>query len=143
MFYGLVQTCALLWAPVIGILIDRLNRVTALCIAVSLAAIGYTSLGLVTDPIGPQMFAAAVVLGMGEVSGVLASQALIGQEAPDRERGSVFGTFGFTGAIGILAAVSIGGLPLRLLGAVGSICRDGHRQLGVARRCRRGSDKMG
>lgn len=109
MFYGLVQLCALLWAPVIGVLIDRLNRVTALCIAVTLAAVGYTSLGLVTDPIGPQMYAAAVVLGMGEVSGVLASQALIGQEAPERERGSVFGTFGFTGAIGILVTVSAGG----------------------------------
>jgi MFS family permease len=92
-----------------GFLIDRINRVTALCIAITLAAIGYMSLGLVTDPIGPQMYVAAIVLGMGEVSGVLASQALIGQEAPDRERGSIFGTFGFTGAIGVLAAISIGG----------------------------------
>ena len=109
MFYGFVQACAVLWAPIMGFLIDRINRVTALCIAITLAAIGYMSLGLVTDPIGPQMYVAAIVLGMGEVSGVLASQALIGQEAPDRERGSIFGTFGFTGAIGVLAAISIGG----------------------------------
>ncbi len=109
MFYGLVQLCALFWAPVMGVLIDRINRVSALCIAAALAAVGYCSLGLVTDPIGPQMIVAAVLLGMGEVSGVLASQALIGQEAPDRERGSVFGTFGFIGALGILVAVSVGG----------------------------------
>ena len=55
------------------------------------------------------MYAAAIILGMGEINAVLAAQALIGQEAPEDGRGSVVGVFGFFGAIGILIAASLGG----------------------------------
>jgi len=109
MISGLVQLCAVCFAPVMGILIDRINRVSAVIIAVTLAAIGYINMGLLDDPLGPRMYVAAALLGAGEIAGVLASQALIAQDAPERERGSVFGTFGFFGAIGIFVAIIVGG----------------------------------
>lgn len=109
MFFGVVQLVALLWAPCSGIIIDKFNRVTALCIAMGLAAVGYLSLGAISDPTQNIMYLAAIILGMGEVNAVLAAQGLIAQEAPKEHRGSIIGVFGFFGAAGILAAASAGG----------------------------------
>jgi MFS family permease len=109
MFFGIVQVCALLWAPVMGLLCDRINRVGALALAMSLAATGYLTAGILPDPTGPAMYFAAVILGVGEVSAVIAAQALIGQEAPEDGRGAVIGVFGMSGGIGILMAGSFGG----------------------------------
>jgi MFS family permease len=109
LFFIIVQAIAVLWAPFAGIIIDRFDRVTALSIAMAIAAAGYLSLGFIGDPTQPIMYGAAVILGMGEINAVLAAQALIGQEAPKDGRGAVVGVFGFFGAIGILLAASIGG----------------------------------
>ena len=109
LFFIIVQAMAVLWAPFAGLIIDRFDRITALCIAMALAAVGYLSLGFIGDPTQPIMYGAAVILGMGEINAVLAAQALIGQEAPKDGRGAVVGVFGFFGAIGILLAASIGG----------------------------------
>ena len=109
-FFLLVQGTAVLWAPVIGTIIDKLDRITAVIIAITLAGIGYINVGLLDDPFGPTMYLSAILLGIGEISGVLASQALIGQEAPKKERGSVFGSFAMFGAIGIFIALLIGGI---------------------------------
>ena len=46
---------------------------------------------------------------MGETSTVVASGALLGQEAPPQYRGAVVGVFNKTGAIGIMAATLLGG----------------------------------
>ena len=46
---------------------------------------------------------------------MLATQSLIGQEAPKKERGAVIGTFSMFGALGVLIAALIGG---RLFDAV-------------------------
>lgn len=108
-FFVVVQTVAVLWAPFAGLIIDRFDRVTALSIAMTIAAVGYLSLGFISDPTQPIMYGAAIILGMGEINAVLAAQALIGQEAPKDGRGAVVGVFGFFGAIGILLAASIGG----------------------------------
>ncbi|NKB45476.1 MAG: MFS transporter [Alphaproteobacteria bacterium] len=109
LFFIIVQAIAVLWAPFAGLIIDRFDRVTALSIAMGIAAVGYLSLGFIGDPTQPIMYGAAVILGMGEINAVLAAQALIGQEAPKDYRGAVVGVFGFFGAIGILLAASIGG----------------------------------
>lgn len=108
-FFGIVQLVALIWAPISGIIIDRFNRVTALCIAMGLAATGYLSLGAITDPTQNIMYLAAVILGMGEVNAVLAAQGLVAQEAPKEHRGAIIGVFGTFGAIGILLAAKTGG----------------------------------
>ena len=51
----------------------------------------------------------AMMLGIGQASGILASQVLIGQEAPGPIRGAVIGMVGFFGAVGILIISKLGG----------------------------------
>ena len=108
-FFGLVMLCALIWAPIMGWLNDRMNRVTAMSLALFLAATGYLATALVPDPLGGWMFPAGVLLGIGQMSAVTASQTLIGQEAPKAHRGSVIGMFSLFGAAGILFITKVGG----------------------------------
>jgi MFS family permease len=103
------QAAALLWAPVIGIFIDRWNRVTALTFCMGLAAIGYLSLALIGNPLETYSLVFFVLLGIGQISAFLGSQSLIGQEAPKEARGSVIGAFNISGAIGILFITTTGG----------------------------------
>ncbi|NTV02120.1 MAG: MFS transporter [Chlorobiaceae bacterium] len=103
------QGAALLWAPVIGPLIDRWNRVTALTVSMGLAAIGYLSLVLIGNPLEPLSLVFFVLLGIGQISAFLGSQSLIGQEAPREARGSVMGAFNISGAVGILLITMAGG----------------------------------
>jgi NAD(P)-dependent dehydrogenase (short-subunit alcohol dehydrogenase family)/drug/metabolite transporter (DMT)-like permease len=128
--FVIVQSAALLAAPIVGILSDRLNRVTAVMLAVGISAIGYSSLSLVDNPLSGTMKIALFVVGFGEVAGVIASQVLIAQFAPKEIRGSVIGVFGFCGALGILTAFKVGGYlfdhwresgPFLLFGIFGSL----------------------
>jgi MFS family permease len=48
-------------------------------------------------------------MGIGEMSAILSGQVLLGQEAPLRIRGSVFGLAGIFGSVGILTANVLGG----------------------------------
>ncbi len=99
-----------IWAPTFGFLLDRISRVTGLCIAMTLAAFGYFTIGQVDDPYDlPVMLSATFVLGIGEISAVIAGNALLGQEAPARIRGAAVGVFGLVGTVGILFATLAGG----------------------------------
>jgi MFS family permease len=109
MYFGIVQAVALVSAPLIGALIDRLDRVTATVAALLLAALGYGGLGFVNDPLGPLMIPAAVMLGLGQMAVMLASQTLIAQEAPASQRGAVMGMFSVCGALGIMFITKVGG----------------------------------
>jgi len=110
LLFSAMNVASLLWAPVMGLLIDRMDRVGALSVAVALAAIGYGAMCLVADPIGnPWIWPWLVVLGMGVISPVLAAQALLGQETPPALRGAVNGMFNAAGAVGILGISLAGG----------------------------------
>lgn len=127
MIFGISQGAALLWAPVIGVICDRFNRLLAMSLALFLAALGYLGMGFIKDPVGLPMILASIVLGIGEISAVIAAQALIGREAPAATRGSVVGAFGIFGALGILLATKAGGLlfdqisPAAPFVAIGSV----------------------
>ncbi len=108
-FFIIVQVSALLTAPVVGLLVDRIDRVAALAGAMVVAGAGYMTIGLIPDPLGGAMYFAAILMGMGEMTGILAAQALVGQEAPEHGRGAVIGVFSFCGALGILCAAVLGG----------------------------------
>ena len=109
MVIGISQGVALLAAPVFGIMADRIDRVTAVLIALGISAVGYGSTIFVTSPLSGMIFVSAILIGLGEIGGVIASGVLIAQQAPDDTRGSVIGVFSFFGAVGILAATGIGG----------------------------------
>jgi len=100
---------AMLWMPFMGFIIDRMNRTLALAIGAAVAACAFTAMGLVEDPLSRGAMPFFAMLGVGQVSCFFTSQALIGQEAKIKERGSVIGMFGICGAIGILLATSVGG----------------------------------
>lgn len=107
---GIVQVAGLLFLPIMGILADRMNRVLVLAMATGLALVGYTWLGLLDQPMGPQAYPAAAILGMGQASAILAAMALVGQEVSESNTGAVSGLFSLFGAVGILLATKIGGL---------------------------------
>lgn len=107
--FGLIQICALLWAPVMGFITDRVTRLTALSIGVTIAGCGYLFMSQVPDPFGPVMYPAAVLLGMGETAVIVSAGALLGQEATPRYRGSIVGVFSLFGGLGILGTTLIGG----------------------------------
>ncbi len=109
MLFGIVQVSALLWAPFMGLLADRVNRVSAMVVAMALAAAGFLTIGLVADPLAPIAIAACVCLGIGQMSAITASQVLIGQEADPRLRGSIVGVYSFFGALGLVASTLVGG----------------------------------
>jgi MFS family permease len=108
-FYIVVQGFALPWAPIAGYVLDRIDRVAGLAIAMGIAAVGYFSLWLVDNPLGTQMYFAAALVGMGEMTANLAATSLIGKEAPERGRGAVLGMWSFCGAAGILTVALVGG----------------------------------
>ena len=107
--FGIVNLAALLAAPLLGILNDKIDRVPALAIGMALAGSGYLVFGLQTDPLANFAFVAAVLLGIGQMSSILAGQTLISQEARPEIAGSVIGVFSFFGAIGTLVGSWVGG----------------------------------
>jgi MFS family permease len=109
MIAGVSQTAAFLWAPVIGVLADRMHRVSALALSLALAAVGYSSMYFIRNPTGGAMIAGVCLIGVGEISALISSQVLIAERAPARARGSVIGAFGLCGALGILVATKVGG----------------------------------
>jgi MFS family permease len=116
LIFVISQISALLWIPVLGPMLDRVNRVTGLIVCMSLATVGYLGTMFVEDPTARVAIPIFVMLGVGQISAFLGSAILIGQEAPKSERGSVVGVFNSFGAVGILIASVIGG---RLFDAIG------------------------
>jgi MFS family permease len=116
MLFGIVQASALLWAACMGIMADRVNRMSALCIALVVATAGYGAMGLIGDPYGPYVIPLAILLGFGEVSVIVAGGVLLGQEARASVRGAIVGCFNLMGALGIVVVSGVSGL---LFDAVG------------------------
>ena len=109
LLFVLIQVCALIWAPFMGFLTDKIARMSALCIGLTVAGSGYLAMSQVPDPFGSWMYPAAVLLGMGETSVIVTAGALLGQESTPIYRGSIVGVFGLIGGFGILATTFLGG----------------------------------
>ena len=116
MLFGVVQLSALAWAGVMGVLADRMNRMTSLCVALLLATAGYSLMGQVEDPLARSTIPVAVLLGMGEISMIVAGGALLGQEARATLRGTIVGVFNLFGALGIVVVSYVGGLVFDSMG---------------------------
>jgi MFS family permease len=110
MMYGLLQFAALLWAPLMGVISDRGNRITGLVIALAIASAGYFVMGQVEDPFSSALLPAAILLGIGETSVIVGAGTLMGQEATPNIRGAIVGVYGLMGGIGIMLAMAFGGI---------------------------------
>lgn len=116
MLFAASTTAGLFWLPIMGYMLDRLNRVTGAVVCMALAAAGFLFTDLVDDPLDSSNLGYFVLLGIGQISAFAAAATLIGQEAPKESRGAVIGLFNMSGAIGILFCTAVGG---RLFDAIG------------------------
>lgn len=107
--YVIANTSGLLFAIVFGLLLDRVNRITAGVIAMAIAGIGYVAGGFVGDPMSGLIVPVAILLGLGQIAAIIASQTVLGQEAPQDVRGAVFGFAGICASLGILLTTGLGG----------------------------------
>lgn len=108
-YVAVYSLAALVAAPLLGIIADRIDRLTLTIGAFALAAAGYSWLGMSTDVLSfGGMIPALVMAGLGQASVALSITVLLAQQCPPDIRGSVFGVQSFFGAVGILA-VSWGG----------------------------------
>jgi MFS family permease len=105
-----MQVVSLLWQPIFGWIMDKINRVTAMIIAMFFACTGYMSMWLVTSPLDYNMFPYFIILTLGSGSAIMASIGLVGQEAEPKERSAVIGVNGMFGALGILVFSYFGGI---------------------------------
>ncbi|MGI9331414.1 MAG: MFS transporter [Gammaproteobacteria bacterium] len=109
LFYVIVQGFALPAAPIAGYILDRIDRVAGLAIAMMLGFVGYGSLFFLENPLGQGMYICAALIGMAEMFANLSATSLIGKEAPERGRGAVLGMWSWFGALGILIVAQVGG----------------------------------
>lgn len=114
--FGITSLAALVWLAILGSFMDRYNRVSGAIFCMALAAIGYSAMWFVDDPLSPKSIPLFLLLGVGQISAFFGATTLISQEAPRVSRGAVVGAFNMCGAIGIFFASGLGG---RLFDAVG------------------------
>jgi MFS family permease len=113
---GLMGAVTLVWMPLFGFVLDRLNRVTGMAVAMLLAAVGYCSMGFISSPLDNAVLPFFVLLAIGQGSAIIASVTLLGQEASAAERGTIVATNAWFGAVGILVATLLGGYLFDAIG---------------------------
>ena len=128
---GMLSLAGMVWVPIFGWILDRLNRVTGLAIAMGLAGLGYSSMWFVTSPLDFSMLPWFILLSLGQVSAICASVTLVGQEAAPAERGAIISMNGFFGAIGIFLAFFIGGRLFDAYGPAAPFIMVGLVQIGL------------
>jgi MFS family permease len=109
LLFVITSITTLICAPFMGFLLDRFDRLMMLALGAVLATVGFGAVGLIENPLDPAVKPLFILLGIGQASCFYASQALIGQEAPQENRGAVIGAFSACGAIGVLIANGVGG----------------------------------
>jgi len=109
MIGGIAQLAAVIWAPLFGIIGDKLDKLTLLVLGFLISTIGYGWIAITGDILSLYAIPALFCMGMGLSSAQLASTVLLAQEAPKHIRGSVFGFQAWFGAVGILALSAVGG----------------------------------
>lgn len=108
--FAIMSGVSMVSAPIFGWCIDRMNRVTAMIIALVLASAGYLSMYFITSPLDFAMAPFFIVISLGSSFMMKSTLSLIGQEAKRAERGSVLAMFSMCGALGILVFTKWGGV---------------------------------
>ena len=105
----IANTSGLVFAIVFGLMLRRIDRITAGVIAMLVASLGYLAGGFVGDPRNASIAPVAVLLGLGQVAAIVSSQVVLGREAPIAVRGAVFGLASVAASLGILFTNGVGG----------------------------------
>lgn len=109
MLVGIIGLSAMLGGPLFGRVADSVSRVKLLGCVLLLSSLSYCLVALHSDPFGKSMLVACLVLGLSQVGTVVASGALVQQQAPMDVRGSILGMFATCGGLGQIVNVFIGG----------------------------------
>ena len=104
-----VSVAQLLFSPVAGAVLDKVDRLTGMAMAMGIAGCAYLWVGFSPDPLAAAFIPAALMLGVGESSAILSGAAVVGQEANEDIRGSVVGLFNFCGSVGTLVVAVVCG----------------------------------
>jgi len=117
--FAITGGASLVYLPILGFMLRNINRVTAVIVCMSSAAIGYGACYFIDETtmfsresfpfLSQQAVYIFILLGLGQISAFMGATLLISAEAPKLKRGSVVGMFNTFGAIGIFVAVWIGG----------------------------------
>jgi MFS family permease len=103
------MAAGLVTALVVGVLLDRIDRLRIGCAAMALAAVSYLACGFIDDPSASVLLLVAILLGVGQIAAIIAGHTLLGQEAPRDLRGAVFGLAGICASAAILFTNALGG----------------------------------
>jgi MFS family permease len=108
--FVVAMIAGLVTAVVVGVLLDRADRVRVGVAAMALAALAYLLCGFLDDPSRDfWLLLVAALLGVGQIAAILSGQTLLGQEAPRDVRGAVFGLAGICASAAILFTNALGG----------------------------------
>ena len=105
----IANTSGLVFAIVFGLMLRRIDRITAGVIAMLVASMGYLAGGFIGDPRSATIMPVAILLGLGQVAAIVSSQVVLGREAPIAVRGAVFGLASVAASLGILFTNGVGG----------------------------------
>ena len=108
--FVVAMAAGLVSALVVGVLLDRVDRMRIGAAAMALASMAYLACAFLDDPSqSGLMLAVASLLGVGQIAAIIAGQTLLGQEAPRDVRGAVFGLAGICASAAILFTNALGG----------------------------------
>ena len=108
--FAVIQVFAVVFSFVFGSILDKVNRVVGLVLALALCVAGYGAMYFVESPLDLKILPLFAVLGCAMAAAMMSSMALIGQEAPPRERGAVIGLMSVFGSVGIILSAGVGGM---------------------------------
>ncbi|HAT50217.1 MAG: MFS transporter [Nitrospirae bacterium] len=109
MVIGFVGFIILVSLPFWGWLIQNFGRVESLTLGMVLSGAGFTSMGLIMNPLSLWTFVPAFFVGLGQAGCLLAPQTLALDLSPAPMRGAVMGAFNTVGCVGIVFFIQIGG----------------------------------
>ena len=105
------QLALLVFFPIMGMLVDRFDRVTTLALSLGIAAVGYFALYIAGNPHESSFrILVANMAGAGEAAVIVSGPVLVGQEAPGKPHGSVFGLMASCGIFGVLIHAKVCGV---------------------------------
>ncbi|MCY3988652.1 MAG: MFS transporter [Gammaproteobacteria bacterium] len=107
--FAVMQVFAVGWSFIFGSILDRINRVAGAVLSLALSVVAYGALYFVESPLDLRMLPLFALLGAAMAGAIMSSMALVGQEAPPRERGAVIGLLSVFGSVGIILAAGVGG----------------------------------
>ncbi len=108
--FAAAMAAGLITALVVGVVLDRSDRLRTGIAAMALAAVAYFICGFIDDPTQDALIVlVAILLGVGQIAAIISGQTMLGQEAPRDVRGAVFGLAGIGATAGILFTNGAGG----------------------------------